>query len=231
MKINKPITSKEVHFSQDIEIISTTNLKGIIETANEDFINISGFDWDEIEGKNHNLVRHPDMPAEAFADLWQSCKANKPWMGMVKNRCKNGDYYWVDAYVRPLYVDGKVEGFQSVRAKPEKEWVDRADKLYTKIMASKSEDDKRRSKLDAVKLSRLPLGISEKMTLAFSTILVPLLLVMGVMGSVGLPLLIGSGVIALIAAYMASRYTLRHLLKLSRNTEAVAKNSDRKSVV
>ncbi len=224
MKINKPITSKEVHFSQDIEIISTTNLKGIIETANEDFINISGFEWDEIEGKNHNLVRHPDMPAEAFADLWQSCKANKPWMGMVKNRCKNGDYYWVDAYVRPLYVDGKVEGFQSVRAKPEKEWVDRADKLYTKIMAGKSEDDKRRSKLDAVKLSRLPLGISEKMTLAFSTILVPLLLVMGVMGSVGLPLLIGSGVIALIAAYMASRYTLRHLLKLSRNTEAVAQN-------
>ena len=108
MKINKPITSKEIYLEEDSEIISTTDLKGRIETANEEFVSISGFEHNEIIGNNHNMVRHPEMPPEAFADLWQNNKANKPWMGLVKNRCKNGDYYWVDAYVRPLYVDGVV---------------------------------------------------------------------------------------------------------------------------
>jgi len=144
MKINNPCTNNEQHFSDTTEIISTTDLKGIIDTANEDFMHISGFDTDEIIGKNHNTVRHPEMPPEAFADLWTHLKANKPWIGLVKNRCKNGDNYWVDAYVSPMYIDGKVTGYQSVRAKPKREWVDRANKLYTKSRSGKSDDDKRR---------------------------------------------------------------------------------------
>lgn len=133
MKINTPVTGNEHNFSDATEIISTTDLKGITDTANEDFMNISGFSHDEIVGKNHNVVRHPDMPAEAFADLWTHLKANKPWIGIVKNRCKNGDNYWVDAYVSPMYIDGKVTGYQSVRAKPKREWVDRASKTYAKL--------------------------------------------------------------------------------------------------
>lgn len=225
MRINKPVTPNEVHFGSDTEITSSTNLKGIIDTANEDFINISGFEWEEIEGNNHNMVRHPDMPPEAFADLWQHNKANKPWMGLVKNRCKNGDFYWVDAYVSPQYIDGQVTGYQSVRAKPKQEWIDRASKLYAKIMAGKSEDDKRRSKLDEVKLSRMPLGMTTKMNIAFAIVLIPLLTAIGMFSNVGMPLLIGGGVASLAAANLAIRYTLRHLLKFSEESKAVAHNA------
>lgn len=224
MRINKPVTPNEVYFGQDTEITSSTDLKGIIDTANQDFINISGFEWDEIEGKNHNLVRHPDMPPEAFADLWQHTKAGKPWMGLVKNRCKNGDFYWVDAYVSPQYIDGQVTGYQSVRAKPKKEWIDRADNFYAKIMAGKSEEDKRRSKLDDVNLGRFQFGITTKMTLGVATVLVALLAVIGVMANVSLPLLIGGGLVALAAAHMLNRYTLRHLLRFSEESKAVAVN-------
>ena len=84
MKINTPVTGNEQHFSDTTEIISTTDLKGIIDTANEDFMKISGFETDEVIGKNHNVVRNPEMPPEAFADLWDHVKANKPWIGMVK---------------------------------------------------------------------------------------------------------------------------------------------------
>ena len=224
MKINKLVTDKEIQLDPNAEIISTTNLKGITESANEDFVNISGFSREEIEGKNHNLVRHPDMPAEAFADLWVHLKANKPWIGIVKNRCKNGDNYWVDAYVSPMYIDGNIVGYQSVRARPKREWVDRAAKLYAKIMAAKSEDDKRRSKLDPVTLTRFPLGICTKMTFAFVAILVPLLVVIGVVGNVSLPLLAGSGVVALAAGHVAIRYVLRHLLKICEESKSVAVN-------
>ena len=225
MRINKPITPNEVHFGPETEITSTTNLKGIIDTANEDFINISGFEWEEIEGKNHNLVRHPDMPAEAFADLWNHNKANKPWMGLVKNRCKNGDFYWVDAYVSPQYIDGQVTGYQSVRAKPKQEWIDRASKFYAKIMAGKSEDDKRRSKLDEVSLGRFQFGITTKVNIAFAFVLVPLLAVIGMFSNVGLPLLVGGGVVALVAANFAIRYTLRHLIRYSEESKAIANNA------
>ena len=225
MRINKPVTPNEVHFGAETEITSTTNLKGIIDTANEDFINISGYSWEEIEGKNHNLVRHPDMPPEAFADLWNHNKTNKPWMGLVKNRCKNGDFYWVDAYVSPQYIDGQVTGYQSVRAKPKQEWIDRASKFYTKIMAGKSDDDKRRSKLDEVSLGRFQFGIATKVNIAFAFVLVPLLAVIGMFSNVGLPLLIGGGVVALVAANLAIRYTLRHLIRFSEESKAIANNT------
>ena len=222
MRINKPVTNNEVQFAKEVEITSTTNLKGIIDTANEDFINISGYEWDEIEGKNHNLVRHPDMPAEAFADLWNHLKANKPWIGLVKNRTKNGSFYWVDAYVSPQYIDGQITGYQSVRAKPKQEWIDRAGSLYKKIMSGKSEDDKRRSKLDEVKLSQL--SIVTKLDIAVASILIPLLAVFAVFGNVGLPLLLGTGVVALAATHFAMRYNMRHLIRLSNESKAIADN-------
>jgi len=147
MKVNQPITQVEKKYAGDLTIISTTDLKGTLRTANSDFVSMSGFEWHELEGHNHNVIRHPDMPPEAYADLWKELKDGKPWMGVVKNRCKNGDHYWVDAFVSPQYDEGKVVGYQSVRVQPKKDWVDRAEKLYQKVMAKKSEDDKRRSVL------------------------------------------------------------------------------------
>ncbi|WMJ08707.1 PAS domain-containing methyl-accepting chemotaxis protein [Nitrosomonas sp. sh817] len=166
MRINEPVTQRDMGMNNDCVIISTTNMKGALTSVNEDFIRMSGFTWEELENKNHNIIRHPDVPPEAYAMLWEALKAGNPWMGMVKNRHKSGDHYWVDAFASPQYEDGKIIGYQSVRVKPEKVWVDRAEALYAKIMSKKSPEDKKRSKLDAVKLSRFPMGITAKIVLA-----------------------------------------------------------------
>jgi len=166
MRVNEPVTQRDMGMNNDCVIISTTNLKGVLTSANEDFIKMSGYSWEELENKNHNIIRHPDVPPEAYAMLWDALKAGNPWMGMVKNRNKNGDHYWVDAFASPQYEDGKIIGYQSVRVKPEKAWVDRADALYVKVMLKKSADDKRRSKLDAVKLTRFPISLSAQIALA-----------------------------------------------------------------
>jgi len=133
MKKNLPVTDVEKTFPYETNILSTTNPKGIITYANSDFVEISGFSLDELQGKNHNIVRHPDMPPAAFKDLWQTLKAGSSWMGIVKNRCKNGDYYWVDAYVTPIIENGEIREYQSVRGKPRPEHVARAEKLYRQI--------------------------------------------------------------------------------------------------
>lgn len=130
MKKNFPVTGVENDYPSEMHIVSTTDKKGITTSVNNDFRTISGFKDEELIGKNHNVVRHPDMPQAAFADLWSVIKQGKPWMGIVKNRCKNGDYYWVDAYVTPMYVNGEVAGYQSVRSKPKQVHVNAADKLY-----------------------------------------------------------------------------------------------------
>ena len=138
MKINEPVTQRENPLSSDDTIISTTNRKGVISSINDDFLRISGFEESELVGRQHNVVRHPDMPPEAFSDLWKTIKAGKPWMGLVKNRCKNGDHYFVDAYVTPVYEGEEIVGYQSVRFKPEQEVVDRAMRLYGAIRSKKS---------------------------------------------------------------------------------------------
>ena len=113
------IQDSEVEFPADVQLVSTTDLRGVITYANPAFCRIAGYHVDELVGHNHNLVRHPDMPKAAFADLWDRLKEGNPWRGMVKNRCKDGRYYWVDAYVTPIYENGKISGYQSVRCKPE----------------------------------------------------------------------------------------------------------------
>ncbi len=115
MKNNQPVTNREIPFPPNTYLVSRTDLKGIITYANEAFVNISGYSREELIGKNHNLVRHPDMPEAAFRDLWDTVKGGLPWRGLVKNRAKNGDYYWVEAFVTPLKKDGQITGFQSVR--------------------------------------------------------------------------------------------------------------------
>jgi len=137
MKKNLPVTGQEKAYSDQIKIISTTDPKGRIESINEDFLYTSGFTAEELIGKSHNVVRHPDMPPAAFEDLWQTVKAGRPWMGIVKNRCKNGDHYWVDAFVTPVFTGEQVVGYQSVRVKPPREFIHRADRLYRRLNAGK----------------------------------------------------------------------------------------------
>jgi aerotaxis receptor len=114
-------------------IVSMTDLKGIITYANDEFIRISGFGLDELLGQPHNLVRHPEMPAVAFAGLWETLQKGEPWHGMVKNRCKNGDFYWVDVNVTPIREKGRITGYVSIRSKPSRSQVREAEALYAKL--------------------------------------------------------------------------------------------------
>ncbi len=135
MKINHPVTNYEVHMREGGVIVSKTNLKGAITYVNHDFLDISGFSEVELMGKNHNIVRHPDMPPAAFQDLWDTMERGEPWAGIVKNRCKNGDHYWVDANVTPIYKDGQITEFMSVRKIPSREQIEGAEALYKQINA------------------------------------------------------------------------------------------------
>ena len=139
MKKNLPITDKEIVLNKDDVITSATDPKGAITFINYDFLKISGFAEHDLLNKNHNIVRHPDMPPAAFGDLWQDIKSGKQWMGIVKNRCKNGDFYWVDAYVTPMYKNGQITGYESTRVKPNEKVRARAEAFYKNIWAGKKD--------------------------------------------------------------------------------------------
>ncbi|WP_207060771.1 PAS domain-containing methyl-accepting chemotaxis protein [Motiliproteus sp. SC1-56] len=134
MKKNLPVTNRELDYPAHYNILSTTDLKGAITYINQEFVEVSGFETDELLGRNHNMVRHPDMPPAAFENLWQTIKGGESWMGLVKNRCKNGDHYWVDAYVTPIQEDGRTQEYQSVRVQPDRKAVARAEKVYPSLM-------------------------------------------------------------------------------------------------
>jgi aerotaxis receptor len=124
------VTGKEVDYDASQMLVSTTDLKGRILHANDAFVALSGFSREELIGKPHNIVRHPDMPPEAFADLWNTIQAQRPWTALVKNRNKSGDHYWVKANVTPLVSGGAVTGYLSVRVKPSRAEVEVAEALY-----------------------------------------------------------------------------------------------------
>ncbi|MEJ6655126.1 MAG: PAS domain-containing methyl-accepting chemotaxis protein [Pseudomonas sp.] len=133
MKNNQPVTQHEITFPASQRLISATNAKGVIAYCNDEFVAVSGFDREDLIGSAHNIVRHPDMPEAVFEHMWSYLKSGKSWMGIIKNRCRNGDYYWVNAYVTPILENGKVTGYESVRVKPEPEQVRRATALYERL--------------------------------------------------------------------------------------------------
>jgi aerotaxis receptor len=138
MRNNQPVTNREIEVLDDQAIVSKTDLNGNITYVNPYFTHISGFDEHELLGAPQNIVRHPDMPAEAFADLWTSIKEGTPWTGIVKNRCKSGDYYWVRANITPIRENGKTVGYMSVRVKAERHQIARAEQAYRAIRTESS---------------------------------------------------------------------------------------------
>src|SRR5690349_2477722 len=113
MRDNGPITDREVEMGDGVMLVSGTDAAGRISFANQAFVDISGFSEPELVGSPHNIVRHPHMPEAAFADLWATIKAGNPWDGLVKNRTKNGDFYWVRANVTPVVEGGQITGYIS----------------------------------------------------------------------------------------------------------------------
>ena len=139
MRVNQPVTQRERLYPSHQNLISTTDLESRITCANDEFCQIAGFTLEELQGAPHNLVRHPDMPPQAFADMWRHLREGKSWMGPVKNRCKNGDHYWVNAFVTPIQdASGKVVEYQSVRTAPDDAIKQRAERVYDEMRRGKT---------------------------------------------------------------------------------------------
>jgi methyl-accepting chemotaxis protein/aerotaxis receptor len=135
MRDNQPVTTTEVEFPDGEPLVSRTDPSGRIVFANQVFVETSGFTKQELLGAPHNIVRHPHMPAQAFANLWATIKAGRPWDGLVKNRTKSGDFYWVRANVTPVVEDGEVKGYISIRSKPSQAQIKSTEQVYAAIRA------------------------------------------------------------------------------------------------
>lgn len=136
MRLNMPVSNIEHTFGDDEFLVSKTDRKGLITYCNEIFMKLAMYDESELLGQPHNVVRHPEMPAAAFTDLWKTVQSGQEWHGMVKNRCKNGDFYWVDATVTPSFDgNGAIIGFMSVRRKPSIQQIQEATSLYIEMRA------------------------------------------------------------------------------------------------
>ncbi|HLA35548.1 MAG TPA: PAS domain-containing methyl-accepting chemotaxis protein [Rhodocyclaceae bacterium] len=136
MRNNIPVTQQRRDYPKGKTIVSKTDLNGVITYANDAFIEISGFAHDELIGQPHNIVRHPDVPPAIFSHMWSTLRKERPWRGTVKNRCKNGDHYWVDAYIVPLKEQGKTTGYLSARSEPSEQQIQNAEAAYKAVAKS-----------------------------------------------------------------------------------------------
>ncbi|WP_299178536.1 PAS domain-containing protein [uncultured Neptuniibacter sp.] len=127
------IIDREVPYPEGKLIVSRTDTKGFITHANQAFVDMSGYSQEELIGKNHYILRHPDMPAVAFAGLWETIEAGNKWHGYVKNLRKDGAYYWVKATVIPNIRNGQVVGYTSVRRKPSRSKIAESEALYATL--------------------------------------------------------------------------------------------------
>ncbi|MCE7520849.1 methyl-accepting chemotaxis protein [Halomonas titanicae] len=133
MRNNQPVTQREYVLSEEAVLISRSDLKGNVTYANPTFVEVSGYSREELIGSPHNLLRHPDMPEAAYKDFWKTIQAGTTWQGVVKNRRKNGDHYWVNATVAPLRDGERIVGYTSVRRKASEKAINQAEKIYAEI--------------------------------------------------------------------------------------------------
>jgi aerotaxis receptor len=205
MRTNLPVTAIERPIRATESIVSKTDLQGNITYANPCFIDVSGYTEEELIGAPQNILRHPDMPAAAFADMWATLKDGLPWTGLVKNRCKNGNFYWIRANVTPVREQGRVVGYMSVRTRAEPEAIAAADRAYRLLREGKAKG-LRVHHGDVVKtgaagwLARLTsLGLGRKIGFAMATLMAASV---AMAASAGTALAIGAGVLAVAVAGM-----------------------------
>ena len=145
MRNNQPVTNVEHHFPDDpsAKIISVTDTHGIITDVNQTFIDMCGYTREELIGQPHNILRHPDMPSQVFKILWDTIQRGDCFMGVIKNRCKDGGFYWVSAFIMPIVQNGEIVGYESVRTKVAPDKVARAEKVYKAMREGKQGYSKR----------------------------------------------------------------------------------------
>ena len=189
MRKNLPVTGREYPVPADQTLVSVTDLKGRIVHCNPTFVAVSGYTRDELLGQAHNLVRHPDMPAEAFRDMWATLQLGRPWSALVKNRRKNGDHYWVRANATPMRQGDQVLGYLSVRTVPGREEIAQAEALYAQ-MREEAEAGRLRTGLRHGRLVRLgTLGRVVQAIAALPSFIGPV-------GALSLALMLATGVAA-----------------------------------
>ncbi|MDA9434240.1 methyl-accepting chemotaxis protein [Bradyrhizobium sp. CCBAU 51627] len=227
MRKNFPVNDVEYPVSDETLIVSRTDLKGKLTYFNDDFIAAAGFSSAELVGQPHNIVRHPDMPPEAFDNLWDTLKAGKPWLGAVKNRRKNGDFYWVLATASPIRENGQVKGYTSIRTKLPADQRKLAEQVYAAIRENRSHDYRidggiirRRSWLDGFAIFTRTLKARLVTMMALQTLFMLALAVVGVLsagGSAGLILSLlavaGTGIVGFagLATVRAIQGPMQHL--------------------
>ena len=132
--MNRPNPIDEEYSFEKGLIVSSTDLKGIITYANRKFCEIAGYSKHELVGQNHNIVRHPDMPKNAFKELWDTVQAGKEWTGIVKNLRKDGRYYWVYSHISPIYIDGELVGYSAARRPASTTEIEESIPIYKKLL-------------------------------------------------------------------------------------------------
>lgn len=132
--MNRPNPIDEEYIFEKGLIVSSTDLKGLITYANRKFCEIAGYTKDELKGKNHNIVRHPDMPKAAFQEVWDTIQAGKEWTGVVKNLRKDGRYYWVYSHISPVVTEGEITGYTAARRPASKIEIEDTIPIYRDLI-------------------------------------------------------------------------------------------------
>ncbi len=235
MRVNEPITNREVaDYPENELLVSRTDTAGRITFVNAAFTKVSGYSESELMGAPHNLIRHPHMPPEAFGDLWTTIQAGRPWEGLVKNRAKSGDHYWVRANVTPVTENGQVTGYISIRFRPSKTQADAADALYAQVRSGQAK---------GVKIedgAAVPTGLGHRLVVAMTSIKGRLVTLFGLssallaaVGAMGVAGAGGTAVAGLVvlgigATALAANRTLHAvrdpLIRFERHFDAIARN-------
>jgi PAS domain S-box-containing protein len=177
MRNNLPVTNVEYPITDETVIVSRTDMEGKLTSFNGQFVDAAGFTEAELMGQPHNIIRHPDMPPAAFKNLWDTLQAGKPWIGAVKNRRKNGDFYWVLATASPVLENGKITGYTSIRTKLPADQRAEAEKVYALMRANKADG----YRVDAGIIRRKsPLDVFAFVTRSFNARLVTLVAMLGI---------------------------------------------------
>jgi aerotaxis receptor len=214
MRLNHPVSGRHIELPANINILSTTDIRSRITYINQDFVDVSGFSREELHGQSHNIVRHPDMPATAFDHLWKTLKTGRSWMGIVKNRCKNGDHYWVSAFVTPISKNGKIVEFQSVRTRPDPAHVKAAEAVYETLKSGRASLLRRFSAL----------GIVSKLSLFVTLSILLVSLAAAAWFSLPLPIVLFSAIISSVTSMLGIMCLLRPLKQLANEAKKIADN-------